>query len=222
MAAVLTLENISKTFGQGHTAVTALHPVNLTIQAGEFVSLIGPSGSGKSTLLTIAGALQTPSAGTITVNGENLTHLKEAERAKIRLKEIGFILQSSNLVPFLTVRDQFTLLQKAKVQSTVDIDSLLQSLDILELQMNYPKELSGGEKQRVALAKALFNEPALILADEPTASLDTKHAYDVVQLLAKEAKAKQTAILMVTHDERMTTFCDHVYQMKDGVLTQKS
>jgi len=214
------MKNITKKFGSGHTEVTALNDINFTVKNGEFVSIIGPSGSGKSTFLTISGGLQSPSSGDILLNGTSFSNLAEKKRADLRFKEIGFILQSTNLVPFLTVQEQFTLVNKVSKHKTLDqqLEELLKSLDIYSLKNSYPRDLSGGERQRVAIARALFNKPSLILADEPTASLDTDHAYDVVKLLVKEAHEKQKATVMVTHDERMVQWSDRTYQMKDGQL----
>lgn len=219
---VLMMEHVVKKFGQGHTEVTALKNVDFTVAEGEFVSVIGPSGSGKSTFLTIAGGLQTPTEGKIMINGADFGQMQEKERSKARFKEIGFILQSSNLIPFLKVKEQFQLVEKIeKEKKTAQVEDLLKSLDIWELREQYPKALSGGERQRVAIARSLFNDPKLILADEPTASLDSDHAYDVVKLLAKESHERNKAIVMVTHDERMTKWSDKVYQMKDGQLATK-
>lgn len=222
MSDVLIMEKVVKRFGQGHTEVTALKNVDFHVAAGEFVSIIGPSGSGKSTFLTIAGGLQTPTKGKIIINDSDFGQMNERERSKARFKEIGFILQSSNLIPFLKVREQFQLVEKIeKEKNAAKIEGLLKSLDIWDLREQYPKALSGGERQRVAIARSLFNDPQLILADEPTASLDSDHAYDVVKLLAKEAHERSKAIVMVTHDERMTKWSDKVYQMKDGELLLK-
>ncbi|MCF1685419.1 ABC transporter ATP-binding protein [Tetragenococcus halophilus] len=220
MEDILKMKNITKKFGSGHTEVTALNDINFTVKNGEFVSIIGPSGSGKSTFLTISGGLQSPSSGDILLNGTSFSNLAERKRADLRFKEIGFILQSTNLVPFLTVQEQFTLVNKVSKHKTSDqqLEELLKSLDIYSLKNSYPRDLSGGERQRVAIARALFNKPSLILADEPTASLDTDHAYDVVKLLVKEAHEKQKATVMVTHDERMVQWSDRTYQMKDGQL----
>lgn len=222
MSDVLMMEKIVKKFGQGHTEVTALKKVDFNVAQGEFVSVIGPSGSGKSTFLTIAGGLQTPTEGKITINGADFSQMNEKQRSKARFKEIVFILQSSNLIPFLKVKEQFQLVEKIeKEKNAAKIEELLKSLDIWELREQYPKALSGGERQRVAIARSLFNDPQLILADEPTASLDSDHAYDVVKLLAKETHERNKAIVMVTHDERMTQWSDNVYQMKDGELLLK-
>ncbi|OTP27279.1 ABC transporter ATP-binding protein [Enterococcus mundtii] len=224
MKEILTMKNIVKKFGNGRTEVTALKEINFSVKQGEFVSIIGPSGSGKSTFLTISGGLQTPSSGEIHINGHSFSELNEKKRADLRFKEIGFILQSSNLIPFLKVKEQFYLVDRVSKKKAGDerIDELLKSLDIYELKDSYPKDLSGGERQRVAIARALFNDPSLILADEPTASLDTDHAYEVVKLLVKEAHEKQKATVMVTHDSRMIQWSDRVYRMEDGYLTEQA
>lgn len=224
MKEILTMKNIVKKFGNGRTEVTALKEINFSVKQGEFVSIIGPSGSGKSTFLTISGGLQTPSSGEIHINGHSFSELNEKKRADLRFKEIGFILQSSNLIPFLKVKEQFYLVDRVAKKKAGDerIDELLKSLDIYELKESYPKDLSGGEKQRVAIARALFNDPSLILADEPTASLDTDHAYEVVKLLVKEAHEKQKATVMVTHDSRMIQWSDRIYRMEDGYLKEQA
>ena len=224
MKNILTMKNIVKTFGSGHTEVTALKGINFNVKQGEFVSIIGPSGSGKSTFLTISGGLQTPTSGEIAVNGQSFSDLSEKKRADLRFKEIGFILQSSNLIPFLKVKEQFYLVDRVshQKQNETVIDDLLKSLDIYDLKESYPRDLSGGERQRVAIARALFNDPSLILADEPTASLDTDHAFEVVKLLVKEAHEKQKATVMVTHDARMIKWSDRVYRMKDGDLIEET
>ncbi|MFL0551542.1 ABC transporter ATP-binding protein [Enterococcus hirae] len=224
MKNILTMKNIVKTFGSGHTEVTALKGINFNVKQGEFVSIIGPSGSGKSTFLTISGGLQTPTSGEIAINGQSFSDLSEKKRADLRFKEIGFILQSSNLIPFLKVKEQFYLVDRVshQKQNETVIDDLLKSLDIYDLKESYPRDLSGGERQRVAIARALFNDPSLILADEPTASLDTDHAFEVVKLLVKEAHEKQKATVMVTHDARMIKWSDRIYRMKDGDLIEET
>ncbi|HEM3075892.1 ABC transporter ATP-binding protein [Streptococcus suis] len=217
----LIFENISKTFQDGSQTITALKPTNFSIEEGEFVAIIGPSGSGKSTFLTLAGGLQTPITGRVLINQSNYSDLPEKKRAKLRYKDIGFVLQASNLIPFLTVEKQLTLVDKVnKKAEPSKRNELLSELGVDHLKNKFPKDLSGGERQRVAIARALYNDPALILADEPTASLDSNRAFEVVELLAKEAKERNKSIIMVTHDQRMIEKCDKVYEMKDGVLTQ--
>lgn len=220
MEQALAMHQIKKVFGSGHTEVTALKEIDFTVAPGEFVSIIGPSGSGKSTFLTIAGGLQNPSSGQILINGHDFTSLSEKKRSKLRFKEIGFILQSANLIPYLKIEEQFYLVDKVKKEpkNQERVKQLLSSLDILNLKDQYPRDLSGGERQRVAIGRALYNDPSLILADEPTASLDTDHAYDVVKLLVKEAHENQKATIMVTHDPRMTQWSDRVLRMEDGLL----
>lgn len=218
---VLTLKNVTKSFKDGSKTITALKETNFQVEPGEFVAIIGPSGSGKSTFLTISGGLQTPTSGEVLINNHSYSALTEKKRSKRRYQDIGFILQASNLVPFLTVKQHLELVDKInKTQKAAVAKELLEELEISHLADKLPEELSGGERQRVAIARALYNDPALILADEPTASLDTDRAYDVVKLLAKESKEKTKAIIMVTHDKRMITNCDKVYEMKDGVLTE--
>ena len=218
----IELKNVKKSFKDGDETIEALKETNFSVDKGEFVAIIGPSGSGKSTLLTIAGGLQSPSSGEIWINGRALNEKKEKERAKVRFEEIGFILQASNLVPFLTVKKQLQLVDKVNKakENRAGLD-LLKRLGLEKLVDKYPEELSGGERQRVAIVRALYNDPTIILADEPTASLDTEKAYEVVKILAKEAKEKNKATIMVTHDLRLVDYCDKVYLMEDGRLSEK-
>ncbi|WP_343754184.1 ABC transporter ATP-binding protein [Alkalibacterium iburiense] len=220
---LIELKEVSKTFGEGNREVTALQKTNFSVEEGEFAAIIGPSGSGKSTLLTIIGGLQTPSEGKVLINDQKFSELEEKERAEMRFKEIGFILQASNLIPFLTVKDQLKLVNKIERSKQDDdyVKSLLGDLKIEELKDKYPGDLSGGEKQRAAIARALYHNPSVILADEPTASLDSERAFEVVEILADETKNKKKATIMVTHDERLTKYCDSVYVMEDGVLNKK-
>lgn len=220
MMAVLELKEVKKTFGSGHKQVNALKETNFTADKGELIAIIGPSGSGKSTFLTIVGGLQSPTSGDVIINKANLATLNEKERSKIRLKEIGFILQASNLVPFLTVANQLKLLDQVKKgnMTETELEGLYEDLGISELRTKYPADLSGGERQRVAIAKALYSNPSIILADEPTASLDSDRAYEVMELLKNETKSKNTTTIVVTHDIRLVGYCDKVYKMIDGVL----
>ena len=221
---VLEFKNVTKSYQDGNNEIEALKETNFEIEEGQFIAIIGPSGSGKSTFLTLAGGLQTPSKGQIIINGKDYTNLSEKERSKLRFNDIGFVLQASNLVPFLTAKQQLELvdrINKKKRQTLQDQKSLFKELGIDHLENKLPKDLSGGERQRLAIARALYNNPAIILADEPTASLDSDRAYEVVDLLSKECKEKNKSIIMVTHDNRMIEKCDHVYRMKDGILTKE-
>ena len=221
---VLEFINVTKSYQDGNKEIEALKETNFKIEEGQFIAIIGPSVSGKSTFLTLAGGLQTPSKGQIIINGKDYTNLSEKERAKLRFNDIGFVLQASNLVPFLTAKQQLELvdrINKKKRQTLQDQKSLFKELGIDHLENKLPKDLSGGERQRLAIARALYNNPAIILADEPTASLDSDRAFEVVDLLLKECKEKNKSIIMVTHDNRMIEKCDHVYRMKDGILTKE-
>ena len=221
---VLEFKNVTKSYQDGNKEIEALKETNFKIEEGQFIAIIGPSGSGKSTFLTLAGGLQTPSKGQIIINGKDYTNLSEKERSKLRFNDIGFVLQASNLVPFLTAKQQLELvdrINKKKKQTLQDQNSLFKELGIDHLENKLPKDLSGGERQRLAIARALYNNPAIILADEPTASLDSDRAFEVVDLLSKECKEKNKSIIMVTHDNRMIEKCDHVYRMKDGILTKE-
>lgn len=220
----IQFNHVSKVYQQGENQVVALNDVSLSVAKGEFIAVIGPSGSGKSTFLSIAGALLQASKGEVTLNGKKIIELKPKELSKARLDEIGFILQTSNLIPYLNVLDQLLVVKKMAGKVTQkDKDyaiELLQNIGLGTKLKKFPEHLSGGERQRTAIARAFMNNPSIILADEPTASLDTKRAHEVVQLIAKEVKSRNKAAIMVTHDERMLEYCDKVYTMEDGELEQ--
>ncbi|MFE4351791.1 ABC transporter ATP-binding protein [Peribacillus butanolivorans] len=216
----LLFENVSKIYGEGDNRVTALDNISLNVRAGEFVAIVGPSGSGKSTFLSIAGALLSPSKGRLLLNNEDITSLSSKELTRVRLEKIGFVFQSSNLVPYLTVRDQLLLISeligKRDKKTVKKADELLSHLGLGHRADHLPEALSGGERQRVAIARSLMNDPEIILADEPTASLDSKRGRDVVEMLAHEVKSRNKAAIMVTHDERMLDLCDRVVNITDG------
>ncbi|MTD40155.1 ATP-binding cassette domain-containing protein [Erwinia sp. CPCC 100877] len=215
--------SVDKQFLDGDTTIEALKKTDFSVEKGKFVAVIGPSGSGKSTFLTLAGGLQTPTNGEVKINNQSFSTENEKSRAKLRFAQIGFILQASNLVPFLTVEKQLRLVDKVKKEKadTKKTNELLTQLGIDKLKKKYPDEISGGERQRVAIARALYNDPAIILADEPTASLDSERAFEVVEILARETKEKNKATIMVTHDQRLIDYCDEVFVMKDGVLKKQ-
>lgn len=221
----LVLDQVSKEFGDGDTSVKVLDDVSLQVRAGEFVALVGPSGSGKSTFLSIAGALLSPTNGRIMIGNKEVGKLSPKQMSKIRLDNIGFIFQSSNLIPYLTVRDQLLLIPKlagkSRRKSEERADDLLKRLGLTHRMDHYPESLSGGERQRVAIARAWMNDPELILADEPTASLDSERGRTVVQMLADEVKLRQKAAVMVTHDKRMLDLCDRIVYIEDGKLYEK-
>ncbi len=218
--AKLVLEHVTKTFGEGDIAVRALDDVSLSVDSGELVAVVGPSGSGKTTLLAIAGALLHPTSGRVVLDGTELTGLKPAALGKLRLEHVGFVLQSANLIPYLKARDQLLLVAKLSGRLDADAksraDELLFELGMTNRANHYPEELSGGERQRVAIARALMNDPDILLADEPTANLDSARGREVVEMLAREAHGRQKATVMVTHDERMLDLCDRVVRISDG------
>lgn len=220
---ILELRDVTRSFVDAGRKVTALQKTNFSIKEGDFVAVVGPSGSGKSTLLTIAGGLQNPSKGEVFIDGKDITKLSVKELSKVRLAEVGFILQASNLVPYLSVEKQLMLIDRVTKRARQDevIDKLFKDLGVNKLRKKYPSDLSGGERQRVAIAKVLYSTSNLILADEPTASLDSSRAFEVVELLAKETRERKKATIMVTHDERLLKYCDAVYEMSDGVLKKR-
>lgn len=221
---VIELKNVSKSYGQGSAKVDALKDVDFEAQKGEVVLIEGPSGAGKSTFLTIAGALQKPTSGEVFIGGDNVTNYSPKQADALRLDKIGFVLQAYNLVPYLTVREQFILVDKVKKSGNLSkeaLDGLLDELGISQLVNKYPKELSGGQQQRVAIARALYADPAIILADEPTASLDSEKVEEVGKLFKSLAKQKEKAIILVTHDLRLNKYSDKIYEMLDGRLSLK-
>ena len=219
----IVLDNVSKYYKVGDQELRVLNHVSITVHPGQFVAVIGPSGSGKSTFLSIAGALLEPSEGDVIINGIRLSGLKPKELAKLRLEQIGFIFQSSNLVPYLTVLDQLLVVKKMAGSMTNKdkrfAQELLEEVGLGDKLHKFPDQLSGGERQRTAIARAFMNDPSIILADEPTASLDTQRAFEVVELISHGVRSRNKAAIMVTHDERLLKYCDKVYQMLDGNLT---
>ncbi|WP_086428695.1 ABC transporter ATP-binding protein [Staphylococcus cornubiensis] len=221
---MLKFHNVTKSFQDGQQVIEAVKPTTLQFEKGELIAIVGPSGSGKSTFLTMAGALQTPTSGDITIGKQKITHLSQKALARVRMQQIGFILQTSNLVPFLTVKQQFQLLEKRKkgVLDKQDFETLIKQLGLENVMHQLPSEISGGQKQRVAIAKAIYTNPDIILADEPTAALDTDNAMAVMEILKNQSKSRNKMCMIVTHDERLTAYCDKVFEMKDGVLTEKA
>ncbi|MBC2105457.1 ABC transporter ATP-binding protein [Listeria booriae] len=218
----LIMQNISKNYQDGEQVVEVLKNVSLEVKQGEFVAIVGPSGAGKSTFLSIAGALLTLTSGEITIGGQALSSLSTKALTRVRLEKVGFIFQGANLIPYLNVKDQLLVIaelaghrnSEAKQRAT----QLLEELGLSHRTNQYPEKLSGGEKQRVAIARAMMNNPDVILADEPTASLDAERGYSVVQMIAQEVKRNNKAAIMVTHDERILDLVDRVVRIEDGQL----
>ncbi|MCC3314689.1 ABC transporter ATP-binding protein [Nocardia africana] len=214
----LELDGITLTLGDGADTVTALDDVHLSVTPGEFVAIIGPSGSGKSSLLAVAGGLTTPGAGRIRVGSTDLFALGARHRTRFRLRHIGFVFQSGNLLPALTAADQLRLV--ARLTGTRrDPRELLDAVGMGEKANRRPEQLSGGERQRVGIARALIGSPRVLLVDEPTAALDRARSAEVVELLARETRAAAVATVMVTHDHDILDRCDRVLHMVDGRLT---
>ena len=219
---LVEMKNVTKTYGSGHTLTQALFPINFELKEGEFTAIVGPSGSGKTTFLTTLGNLQTPTSGQIIIKNKETTQMTEKEKTNLRFKEFGFILQASNLIPFLNVQEQLDLIDRLDKPNSkkMNREELLDLLDLNKVLRSYPKDLSGGERQRAAIARALYNNPSIVLADEPTASLDTERAHQVVDLLARIAHEYNRGVVMVTHDLRLLDKVDQVYTMQDGKLSR--
>lgn len=219
---LIEIKSVTKKYNQNNKEIEVLKETNFSASEGELIAILGPSGSGKSTFLTIVGGLQSPTTGEVIINNKSLSNLKKDDITNLRFTEIGFILQSSNLIPYLKVSQQILLNSKIK-KGKPNIERMNYLLDMLHigyLKNKFPHQMSGGEKQRVGICKAVYHNPSIILADEPTASLDTKEAFTVVELLKLVTKKEKKVTIMVTHDPRMTSFCDKVYNMVDGVLTE--
>lgn len=219
---IIKFEKVYKTFEENGEKIEALKEASFTLNSGELVAIVGPSGSGKSTLLTMMGGLQRPSGGIITFEDKNLSSMSEEQRNNLRFDKIGFILQASNLVPYLTLDDQFALVDKfaGRERNSEKSDAILKKMSILNRKKQYPGDLSGGERQRGAIARALYTEPSLLLADEPTASLDSKKALEVIQLLKELTNNSNRTTVIVTHDERLLEYCDRVFKVVDGVVEE--
>ena len=221
---VVEVRGISKHFGEGPTRVDALREVSLDVYPGTVIGLRGPSGSGKSTLLNVIGCILEPSAGSMRLNGELVYDSKwlRADLRSLRLEKIGFIFQSHNLLPFLNAWENVAVARILAGASPAQAKSraleLLTYLGIERREDAMPGELSGGEAQRVAIARALANDPRIILADEPTAALDSQRAGTVMDMLRKVATEHRTAVIVVTHDEKIFDRFDHIYSLRDGVL----
>jgi len=218
----LEVRTVAKTFGAGAQAVEAVNGISFEVHAGELVSLIGPSGSGKSTLLAMIGALLTPTAGAILIAGDEIGELSSGDRARFRRDHVGFVFQFSNVVSYLTVRENISLpgsFGGADKRAVCDFaDELIREFGLEDAVDRRGDRLSGGQQQRVALARALVRDPTLLLIDEPTANLDTARGIQVVEMLAKQIHARGKVGLMVTHDLEMAARADRVLEIRDGRL----
>lgn len=223
---IFTIDEVRKTFTNGEIEEEILKGINLSLKEGEVTALVGASGSGKSTLLTIAAGLQPTSNGHIIFEGKNMAAMSSEEIRKIRASKFGFVFQFAHLVPFLTVEEQLMLMldvsesKLSKQARKAEVNKILQLVEMDHRKNAYPSSLSGGEKQRVAIARAIIHEPKVLFADEPTASLDSKRSKDVMSLIRDLTKTLNITTLIVTHDEEMLSYVDHVIKMNDGMVLQ--
>ena len=222
---VIELQQIKKSYADGNQMRDVICDLNLTVEPQEFVAILGPSGSGKSTLLSIAGLLLSSDSGQVIIGGQNLTNLKQSEWTKKRLELLGFIFQDHQLLPYMKIGDQLEVVAKLKGEKDAskrkeEVKGLLSELGIENCYGQYPNQMSGGQKQRVAIARAFIGNPQLILADEPTASLDPERGKEIAQLIQREVKSKHKSAIMVTHDRSVLEYVDTVYEMKKGKLVR--
>ena len=218
---LLEVQDLCKTYGSGETAVHALRRATFSVPKGEFVAVVGESGSGKSTLLNLIGALDTPTSGRVRIDGKDIFSMKERNLTVFRRRNIGFIFQSFNLIPELTVEQNivFPVLLDYQKPNEAYLEELLTVLGLRERRHHLPRQLSGGQQQRVAIGRALITRPALILADEPTGNLDTQNTSEVIALLKEASRRYEQTILMITHSRAISQTADRILQVSDGVLT---
>lgn len=221
MSCLLEVQNISKTYGSGETAVQALKDVSFSVSKGEYVAVVGESGSGKSTLLNVVGALDTPTSGRVQIGGKDTFSMKEQELTLFRRRNIGFIFQAFHLIPELTVEQNmvFPVLLDHQKPDLKYLEELLQVLNLKERRDHLPGQLSGGQQQRAAIGRALITRPSLILADEPTGNLDSQNSGEVIALLKEASEKYGQTILMITHNREIAQTADRVLQVSDGVLS---
>lgn len=222
---VIELQQIKKSYADGSQMRDVICDLNLTVEPQEFVAILGPSGSGKSTLLSIAGLLLSSDSGQVIIGGQNLTNLKQSEWTKKRLELLGFIFQDHQLLPYMKIGDQLEVVAKLKGEKDAskrkeEVKGLLAELGIENCYGQYPNQMSGGQKQRAAIARAFIGNPQLILADEPTASLDPERGKEIAQLIQREVKSKHKSAIMVTHDRSVLEYVDTVYEMKKRKLVR--
>ena len=221
MNAPVVMRDVSKTYRLGTITVPALEAVSLRVEAGEFLAIVGPSGSGKTTLLNLIGCLDTPGSGEIEIDGEIVGRLSQGRRAELRSRKIGFIFQTFNLIPVLTAYENVEyplLLQKRKGDRRGRVEASLTQVGLADRFRHRPAELSGGQQQRVAVARALVTDPVLVLADEPTANLDSHTGGEIIELMRRLNRERGATFVFSTHDARIMTAADRVVEMTDGHL----
>lgn len=219
---ILDVKNLSKIYGKGETRVRALDNVSFSVNKGEFVAIVGPSGSGKSTLLHILGGVDVATSGSVIINGEDISQLDETALAIFRRRQIGLIYQFYNLIPILTVEENLTLPLRldGRKPDKRQIDTLVNTLGLKDRLGHLPNQLSGGQQQRVSIGRALVNNPALLLADEPTGNLDSENSKEIISLLRYFNKQFNQTVIIITHDERIALSCDRVIAIEDGKITR--
>lgn len=217
---LIEVKNLNKIYGSGEAEVKALKNINLNIEQGEFVAIVGQSGSGKSTLLHLIGGVDIPSSGEVIIDGKNIYKLKEKELSILRRRKLGFIFQFFNLIPVLTAQENIempVLLDNEKIDKKY-MNELLRILGLEERKNNYPSQLSGGQQERVSIGRALANKPSIILADEPTGNLDSKNSKEVLELLKYCAKKYNQTLILITHDINIAKSADRVITIEDGEI----
>ncbi|TKI55296.1 ABC transporter ATP-binding protein [Brevibacillus antibioticus] len=219
---ILRVENLSKTYGGGETAVTALNDISFSVQKGEFVAIIGPSGSGKSTLLHILGGVDTPTSGKVIVDQTDMYAMDETALAIFRRRQIGLIYQFYNLIPVLTVEENITLpllLDGREVNQDI-FSGIVETLGLQQRLKHLPNQLSGGQQQRASIGRALISSPAIVLADEPTGNLDSQNSAEIVKLLKKLHKERYQTLIVITHDENIALQADRIIGIQDGRISR--
>jgi len=221
MSERVAVRDVSKTYRLGKVTVTALDGVSLAVKAGEFLAVAGPSGSGKTTLLNLIGCLDTPTSGEVAIDGEAISGLSPGRRADLRARKLGFVFQTFNLIPVLTAWENVEyplLLQRCRGDVAARVRAALEHVGLADRARHRPPELSGGQQQRVAIARALVTEPALVLADEPTANLDSRTGHEIIELMRRLNRERGTTFVFSTHDPRIVNVADRVLEISDGRL----
>lgn len=223
LVSIVILQNVYKVYRMGETEITALKDVNLTVDRGEYVAVLGPSGSGKSTLLNIVGGLDHPTNGAAHIDGKNLKQLKDSELARFRAEKVGFVFQFFNLIPTFTVFENIMVpaeilgLKREEIRKRTE--AVVRKVGLEERTNHFPHQLSGGEQQRVAIARAFINNPVLLLCDEPTGNLDTKTGAGIISLLREINKEQGTTLIVVTHDQQIAQDANHIVELVDGQIS---
>lgn len=219
---ILRCEHVTKEYGEGNTKIKALDDVSFSVEKGEFVSIVGPSGSGKSTLLHILGGVDKPTSGKVFVEGTDMHSLKEDKLAIFRRRQIGLIYQFYNLMPVLNVDENIVLphLLDGRKMDQERLDLIVEQIGLADRRKNLPSQLSGGQQQRVSIGRAMFNRPAIVLADEPTGNLDRKNGQEIMKLLKKSNREHKQTLILITHDESIALQADRIIYIEDGKLTK--